>query len=121
MLEQPSTRRRTSGFTLMELMVTMAIAASLLGLGAKLFTARGKRTAAEKPRSRVSAMVDKVRDASSRFHSMVSVAPEERAVRAMAQEARQKLHFDPRSVEGAEPQYAKAIEGRNCDWMGNNF
>jgi prepilin-type N-terminal cleavage/methylation domain-containing protein len=119
MPEQSSKRSRSSGFTLLELMVTMAIAASLMGLGAGLFTTMGRRTAAENALASTSSIVVNVRNASSRFPAMIAVDPEAGTVQAMAQEVRQELHFDPRAFEGvAEPQYAKGIEGRDCDWLG---
>ena len=119
MFKSRGARGGGGGFTLMELMVTMAIAASLMGLGAKLFTSMGKRTAAQNALAAVSSLVVNVRNASSRFPAMLVVDPEAGSVQAMAQEVRQELHFDPRSFEGvAEPQVANGIEGRDCDFLG---
>jgi len=56
--------------------VTMAIAASLMGLGAGLFMSMGKRTAEpENALASISSMVINVRNASSRFPAMISVVP----------------------------------------------
>jgi prepilin-type N-terminal cleavage/methylation domain-containing protein len=113
------TRRRGRGFTIMELMVTMAIAASLMGLGAGLFLSMGKRTAADNALASVSSLVVNVRNASSRFPAMIAVDPVAGEVRGLAQEVRQELHFDPRPVEGAGPMFiAKGIEGRECNLLG---
>jgi hypothetical protein len=107
----------------MELMVTMAIAASLMGLGAGLFLSMGKRTAADNALASVSSLIVNVRNASSRFPAMISVSPTTKdapgEVRGLAQEVRQELHFDPRPVEGAGPMLIeKGIEGRECNFMG---
>lgn len=114
------TRRREGGFTLMELMVTMAIAASLMGLGAGLFLSMGKRTAAENALASVSSLVVGVRNASSRFPAMLVVDPQAGTVQGMSQEVRQELHFDPRAMPGSPtPVVASGIEGRDCDLVGN--
>jgi hypothetical protein len=107
----------------MELMVTMAIAASLMGLGAGLFLSMGKRTAADNALASVSSLVVNVRNASSRFPAMLLVEPGSDQVpgeiRGLAQEVRQELHFDPRPVEGAGPMLNEhGIEGRDCNLMG---
>jgi len=113
------TRRRGAGFTIMELMVTMAIAASLMGLGAGLFLSMGKRTAADNALASVSSLVVNVRNASSRFPAMISVDPGAGEIRGLAQEVRQELHFDPRPVGGGAPMLVeKGIEGRDCNLMG---
>lgn len=120
MLNSSRLRRRADGFTLMELMVTMAIAASLMGLGAKMFVSMGKRTAAENALSAVSNLIVNVRNSSSRYPAMLVVDPAAGTVQAMAQEIRQELHFDPRKLEGvAAPVIEAGIEGRDCDLMGN--
>jgi len=95
--------RRADGFTLMELMVTMAIAASLMGLGAGLFVSMGRRTAADNALAGISSMVVNVRNASSRFPAMIAVDPVAQTVQGLAQEVRQELHFDPRPVDAAGP------------------
>jgi prepilin-type N-terminal cleavage/methylation domain-containing protein len=119
MFKQVRARRRGRGFTIMELMVTMAIAASLMGLGAGLFLSMGKRTAADNALAGVSAMVVNVRNASSRFPAMLSVDPAAGEVRGLAQEVRQELHFDPRPMPDGRPDFiAKGIEGRECNFMG---
>lgn len=113
-------RRREHGFTLMELMVTMAIAASLMGLGAGLFMSMGKRTATENALSGISSLVVNVRNQSSRFPAMLVVDPPAGTVQGMSQEVRQELHFDPRAVPGSPTAVvAQGIEGRDCDFVGN--
>jgi prepilin-type N-terminal cleavage/methylation domain-containing protein len=122
--------RPDGGFTLMELMVTMAIAASLMGLGAGLFLAMGKRTSADNALAGVTSLIANVKNSSSRFPAMLVVTPTVEAapgrepvtgsVQAMAQEVRQELHFDPRPAEtGKTPVYDTGIEGRECNFMGN--
>lgn len=124
MFETGRARGREGGFTLMELMVTMAIAASLMGLGAGMFLSMGKRTAAENALSSVSSLVVNVRNQSSRFPAMLVVVPTTETaagtVQGMSQEVLQELHFDPRAVAGAAaPVTAVGIEGRDCDFVGN--
>lgn len=114
--------RADGGFTLMELMVTMAIAATLMGMGAGLFLSMGKRTASDNALASVSGMILNVKNASSHFPAMIVVDPAAGTVQAMAQEVRQELHFDPRTFEGqSAPIYEMGIEGRDCKEMGNTF
>ena len=106
-----------TGFTLMELMVTMAIAATLMGLGASVFLSMGRKTAADTALANVSDRIVNVRNTSSRFPAAILVEPttSERSgtITAMSQEVRQELHFDPRKVEGLpEPVVSQGIEGR---------
>ncbi len=110
---------RTAGFTIMELMVTMAIAASMMSLGIGLFMSMGRRTASDNALASVSGMIVNVRNASSRFPSMILVDPAAGTVQGLAQEVRQELHFDPRPVEGGGPPIIeKGIEDRTCDFGG---
>jgi prepilin-type N-terminal cleavage/methylation domain-containing protein len=111
---RPAMRNGRGGFTLMELMVTMAIAASLLGLGAGLFVSMGKRSASESALANVSSLVVNVRNSSSRFPAMIRVDPEANAIQGMAQEVRQELHFDPRVLEGREIRES-GIENTTCE------
>lgn len=109
-----------SGFTLMELMVTMSIAATLMGLGAGVFLSMGRKTAADTALANVSDRIVNVRNTSSRFPAAILVDPKAGTITAMSQEVRQELHFDPRKVEGLpEPVVAQGIEGRDCDFVGN--
>src|SRR5262245_19158623 len=111
---------RASGYTLLELMVTMAIAASIMGAGVGAFLTMGKRTAAENALASMQSMLVGVRNASSKFPAMLVVDPKAGTIQGLAQEIRQELHFDPRAVEGQpEPVYAKGIEDCTCDLMGN--
>lgn len=118
-----SRRPRTSrarGYTLLELMVTMALAASLMGLGIGVFLSMGKRTAAQNALASLQSMIVGVRNASSKFPAMLVVDPKAGTIQGLAQEVRQELHFDPRAVDGKkEPEYAKGIEGCTCDMLGN--
>ena len=122
----PSRRslRPDGGFTLMELMVTMAISATLMGMGAGLFLSMGKRTASDNALASISSLIANVKNASSRFPAMLVVNPTTDSapgtVQAMAQEVRQELHFDPRTVEGQLVPEA-GIEGRDCNLMGNSI
>jgi prepilin-type N-terminal cleavage/methylation domain-containing protein len=123
-------RRPDGGFTLMELMVTMAISATLMGMGAGLFLSMGKRTASDNALAGISSLIANVKNASSRFPAMLVVSPTRDAtatseafagsVQAMAQEVRQELHFDSRQMEGQLTRvYEMGIEGRDCNPMGN--
>jgi prepilin-type N-terminal cleavage/methylation domain-containing protein len=114
--------RRDGGFTLMELMVTMAISATLMGMGAGLFLSMGKRTASDNALASISSAIMNVKNASSRFPAMLVVDPAAGTVQAMAQEVRQELHFDPRLMEGQQTPVVEAgIEGRDCNLMGNTI
>src|SRR5262245_46196995 len=115
---------RESGYTLLELMVTMAIAASIMGAGIGAFLTMGKRTAAQNALASMQSMLVGVRNASSKFPAMMVVDPGDATragtIQGLAQEVRQELHFDPRAVEGQpEPVWANGIEGCTCDMMGN--
>jgi prepilin-type N-terminal cleavage/methylation domain-containing protein len=117
--------RRARGYTLLELMVTMGIAASLMGVGVGAFLSMGKRSASENALASIQSTIVGVRNSSSRFPAMLVVDPKggsngSGSVQGLAQEVRQELHFDPRAVEGkATPDYANGIEGLTCDFMGN--
>jgi hypothetical protein len=102
----------------------MAIAASLMGMGAGLFMTMGRRTANDSALASVSSLVVNVKNASSRFPAILVVTPNTAttagSVAAMAQEVRQELHFDPRRYEGQTADVAATgIEGRECNFMGN--
>ena len=121
--------RRARGYTLLELMVTMAIAASLMGIGVGAFLTMGKRSASENALASLQAMIVGVRNSSSKFPAMLVVDPvsdpsagKRATIQGLAQEVRQELHFDPRAVEGqAAPVTANGIEGLTCDFMGNQL
>jgi prepilin-type N-terminal cleavage/methylation domain-containing protein len=117
-------RRRARGYTLLELMVTMAIAASLMGMGIGVFLTMGKRTASENALASFQAMLVGVRNSSSKYPAMLVVDPggpdRPGTVQGLVQEIRQELHFDPRAVEGKpESIYANGIDGCTCDLLGN--
>ena len=117
-------RRRESGYTLLELMVTMAIAASIMAVGIGAFLSMGRRSAAENALASLQSMIVGVRNSSSKYPAMLVVDPkdgtEPGTIQGLVQEVRQELHFDPRAVEGqSEPVWPDGIEGRTCDMMGN--
>ena len=118
MSARAASRRRQRGFTIMELMVTMAIAATLMGLGVGVFTSMGKRTASDNALASLQSLIVAVRNASSRFPAAIAVDPETGAIQALAQEVRQELHFDPRVFENQTIE-ENGIEFRTCDYMGN--
>ena len=117
--------RRARGYTLLELMVTMAIAASLMGAGVGAFLSMGRRSAAQNALASLQSMIVGVRNSSSKFPAMLVVDPKggsngSGSIQGLAQEVRQELHFDPRAVDGkAAPDYANGIEGLTCDFLGN--
>ena len=111
---------RARGYTLLELMVTMAIAASLMGVGIGVFMSMGKRSASENALASLQAMIVGVRNSSSKYPAMLVVDPKAGTVQGLVQEVRQELHFDPRAMDGKpEPVYADGIEGCVCDMLGN--
>jgi prepilin-type N-terminal cleavage/methylation domain-containing protein len=119
-MSRPPRPHGSRGYTLLELMVTMAIAASLMGLGIGVFLSMGRRTASQNALASLQSILVGVRNSSSRFPAMLVVDPKAGTVQGLAQEVRQELHFDPRAVEGKDgPVYADGIEGCTCDVMGN--
>src|SRR5262245_52240828 len=91
---------REDGYTLLELMVTMAIAASLMGVGIGVFLSMGKRSASENALASLQSMLVGVRNSSSKYPAMLVVDPKAGTVQGLVQEVRQELHFDPRAMDG---------------------
>ncbi len=116
---RPRPRARDAGFTLMELMVTMVIMASLMGLGIGMFLSMGKSTAAQSTLADAESLIVNVRNASSRNPAALVVDPVNGTIQPMTQDVCQELHFDPRPVEGQKlPRIELGIEGRECDLLG---
>lgn len=114
-------RRPRSGFTLMELMVTMGIMAMLLGLGTGIFARMGRRNAESLAMANVNSLVTKARNSSNRYPAVIAVDPANRQVHAYAEGALQELHFEPRPVDVGEPVTPLGIDGRTCTINGGDL
>ena len=109
--------RRPAGYTLMELLVTLTLAAVLLGLGAGAFLSLGKRTAYQQALADAAGLVNKVRNASVRFPAAMVLEPEEGGgvMYGRTEQVLQELHFEPRPGEGDEVVFAAGINGLDVD------
>ena len=87
---------RRGGFTLLELMVTMSLAAMLLGLGASMFMSLGKRSADQQAFAGVAQLLVRARNASNRFPATIVADPSQGQILAYTDEVLQELHFDRR-------------------------
>lgn len=106
-----------SGFTILELMVTMAIASALLALGAGMFLRLGRRTAITQAISDVNLLVTKARNASSRVPAEIVADPKEGAIFAKVEAVLQELHFEPRPTDDGTVT-PLGIDGRDCQIVG---
>ncbi len=104
-----------SGYTLMELMVTMTLAAVLMGLGAGAFLSLGKKTAFQQALTDAAGLVNKVRNASVRFPAALVVDPGSNTLYGRTEQVLQELHFEPRPGEGDEITFANGINGLAVD------
>ena len=114
-----SRRRPRSGFTILELMVTMAIASALLALGAGMFLKLGRRTALTQAIADVNLLITKARNASSRVPAELVADPKEGYVFAKVEEVLQELHFESRPTEEG-PVVPLGIDGRDCQVAGGD-
>ena len=101
-----------SGFTIMELLVTIGLAAFLMTLGASMFISGGQGTAYKQAISDVSAMISTVRDRSSSVPSSLVLDPENGTVHALTSRTVQELHFEPAPSDGDEIIVAMGIGDR---------
>lgn len=111
--------RAVRGFTVIELMVTMAIASALLALGAGMFLRMGRRTAVTQAITDVNLLVTKARNASSRYPAELVADPKENTLSAKIDEVLQELHFEARPIDGGEI-VPMGIEGRDCTIVGGD-
>lgn len=106
---------RSAGYTLMELLVTLTLAAVLLSFGAGAFLSLGKRTAYQQAMADSAGLVNKVRNASVRFPAAIVTEPENRVLYGRTEQVLQELHFEPRPGEGDEVTFANGINGLEVD------
>jgi prepilin-type N-terminal cleavage/methylation domain-containing protein len=109
------TARRRAGYTLMELLVSLTLAAVLLGLGAGAFLQLGKRTAYQQALADGAGLVNKVRNASVRFPAALVTDPEARTMYGRTEQVLQELRFEPRPGEGDEIVFGNGINGLEVD------
>ena len=109
------TARRRHGYTLMELLVSMTLAAVLLGLGAGAFFTLGKRTAYQQALADSAGLVNKARNASVRFPAAVVTDPDTSTLYGRTEQVLQELHFEPRPGEGDSVTFANGISGLEVD------
>lgn len=95
-------RAAGAGFTILELMVVIALAAFLLTLGASVFLSGGKGAAYRQMVQSVSGLISSARDASSSVPAAVVVDPEGRKVFGLTSRNVQELHFEPYPAEEGE-------------------
>lgn len=109
--------RRLVGYTLMELLVALTLAAVLLSLGAGAFLSIGKRTAYQQALADAAGLANKVRNASVRFPAALVLEPEVGGGRmyGRTEQVLQELHFEPRPGEGDEVVFASGINGLDVD------
>ncbi len=118
-------RRRTGrgGYTLMELLVTLTLAATLLSLGIGSFQKLGRRTAYQRALGDASGLVNKVRNSSSSFPSALVLDPEmkredgtvSQAMYGRTEQILQELHFEPRTTSDGEVTFAASVNGLDVD------
>ena len=108
-------RPRRAGFSIMELMVTMSIAAMLLGLGVGVFMSAGRTTAYRQALGDVEGLISKARNASSRHPAAIVVDATNREIHGLTQRIVQELHFEPRPQEDGTLTFVSGIDGLTCD------
>lgn len=115
-LRHVSTRRR-AGFSLLELMVTMGLAAMLLGMGAGVYVKMGRQSAATQAMRSVSLLVTQARKSSARYPATLVSDPTDNTIKAYTDEVVQELHFESRPTENGD-YVPLGIEGRECTIAG---
>ncbi|MCE9634155.1 MAG: prepilin-type N-terminal cleavage/methylation domain-containing protein [Planctomycetes bacterium] len=109
----------SSGFSLLELMVTMGLATLLLAMGAGVYVKMGRRTAAVQAMASVNQLVTQARNASTRFPATIVADAKEMEIRAYTDEVVQELHFETRITENGD-YVPQGIEGRDCSFVGSH-
>lgn len=115
-LRHDSARRR-AGFSLLELMVTMGLAAMLLGMGAGVYVKMGRQSAATQAMRSVNLLVTQARKSSVRFPATLVCDPAENVIHPYTDEVIQELHFEARPTENGDI-VPLGIEGRDCTIAG---
>jgi hypothetical protein len=103
------------GYTIMELLITMALAAALLGLGAGAFMTMGKTTAYREILRSSASLVSKARNASSRMPAAVVLDADARMIYGRTEQTLQELHFEPRPSDDEEG------GGLTVDYLGGQL
>lgn len=112
--------RRRSGFSLLELMVTMGLATVLIGTGAGVYIKMGRRSAATQAIASVGQLVMRAKNASNRFPATLVADPEEGLLHAYTDEILQELHFEERASDSG-PWVPMGIDGRTCEPQSAKF
>ena len=112
--------RRPGGYTLMELLVTMTLASVLLSLGMGAFMTLGKTTSYNQTMRDTASLINKVRNASSRFPAALVIDTENGLVYGRTDQILQELHFEVRSIDasGDVMDFARGINGLECEMVG---
>ncbi len=114
--------RSAAGYTLMELMLVLTLMGVLMGFGIGAFVSLGKRTAYEQTLASTTGLVNKVKNASSRFPAALVTDPAERRIYGRTEQILQELHFEPRRGDGeALDDFAKGIGGLDVDVIGGDL
>jgi prepilin-type N-terminal cleavage/methylation domain-containing protein len=92
---QRARRYAEQGFTIMELLVVMALAAFLMTLGATVFMSGGQGATFNQAVSDVTALVNTARDASSTVPAAMIIDPEKGEVWGQTARRVQALYFEP--------------------------
>ncbi len=122
---RPRLSASSAGYTLMELMVTLTLAAVLMGFGAGALLSLGKKTVYDQALSDGAGLVNKVRNASIRFPAALvldtealTTGAETRVVQQLygrTEHVLQELHFEPKSGAGDDVIFASGINGLAVD------
>ncbi len=116
--------KRSGGYTLMEMMVTLTLAAVLMGMGAGAFMGLGKNTAYRQVLSDAAGLVNKARNASIRFPAAIVADPAERLLYGRTEQMLQELHFEPKPAgedDEGELDVADGIGGLEVQYLGGEL
>jgi hypothetical protein len=111
-------RGRAGGYTLMELMITIALAATLLAMGAGVFFGLGKRTAYEQSLSSLAGLVRKAQNTSTHVPSSLVLDPEVGSIVGLTEKTLQELRFEVRTMDDGTLDWIHGIGGREVEVTG---
>lgn len=113
-------RRSRTGYTLLELLVTVALAAALMGLGGGAYVSLGQKTAYNQALASIAGLVGKARNTSSHMPATIRILPEEGIVYALTEQTLQELRFETvrTSPDDESPYVPNGINNLECDWSG---